>query len=737
MKFFRIQCLLLTLFGCVASAQEPQWQLRSKNATGEAELDPATGTLTLTNGAVATYSNIILTADSIVLNEQTGEATAEGSVTIKTGEQLFTGDHVVYNFQTGEMQSLSFRTGNEPIYVSGNGLHYNKTNGAYVATNAFVTTDFYAQPAHRIRAKEVLYIPGKYFELHHARLYFGKVPVFYWPYYQRHLDRHYHVSVTPGYRSSYGAFALSTLSWSFSPQLHAAMQFDLRSRRGIAFGPSFRYDLQRWGVADFEYYFLDDSRPGTNSLGKKLSRDRDRLKFDYRVPLDTNLTFKTAVRYQSDEFIVRDFFESEYRQNVQPSTFAELIKLWPNVILDVIAQPQLNDFFETVERLPDIKLSMLRQQLGNTPLYYEGESSFGYFQRRFTYDLEPTFSAYRGETFHQLLLPHTFFGWLNVTPRAGGRFTYYSEADGAGATSDEETRGVFNTGVEATFKASRVWRNVENKLFEINELRHIIEPGVNYAFVPRPNVLPPKLPQFDYELPSLRPLPIDFPEFNSIDSIDAQNVVRLSLRNRLQTKRDPAIYAPSSYYTHETQNENSSIQDVANWNIFTDWRIDPNSGQATFNDLYSDLYLRPRGWLNINSETRFDIHDGRFLEANHYILIRPSRSWTLFLGHRYLDDLRLYSTGNNLFYESFYYKFNENWAARISHYFEARNGTLAEQYYTLYRDFRSWTGAITLRLRDNRSGEDDFAIAFTFSLKGFPRFGLGSGREGPERLVGR
>jgi hypothetical protein len=27
---------------------------------------------------------------------------------------------------------------------------------------------------------------------------------------------------------------------------------------------------------------------------------------------------------------------------------------------------------------------------------------------------------------------------------------------------------------------------------------------------------------------------------------------------------------------------------------------------------------------------------------------------------------------------------------------------LEEQYYTLYRDLRSWTAALTLRLRDNR-----------------------------------
>jgi hypothetical protein len=61
---------------------------------------------------------------------------------------------------------------------------------------------------------------------------------------------------------------------------------------------------------------------------------------------------------------------------------------------------------------------------------------------------------------------------------------------------------------------------------------------------------------------------------------------------------------------------------------------------------------------------------------------------------------------------------------------------LEEQYYTIYRDFRSWTGALTFRLRENRNGPDDFAVAFTFNLKAFPRFKLGQDRDTPGFLLG-
>ena len=47
----------------------------------------------------------------------------------------------------------------------------------------------------------------------------------------------------------------------------------------------------------------------------------------------------------------------------------------------------------------------------------------------------PNYSAARADTYHQLLLPWTFFNWLNVTPRVGGRFTYYSAETGPGGTN--------------------------------------------------------------------------------------------------------------------------------------------------------------------------------------------------------------------------------------------------------------------------------------------------------------
>ena len=106
------------------------------------------------------------------------------------------------------------------------------------------------------------------------------------------------------------------------------------------------------------------------------------------------------------------------------------------------------------------------------------------------------------------------------------------------------------------------------------------------------------------------------------------------------------------------------------------------------------------------------------------MIFQPNPTWSVSLGHRYLanDPALGPDGGHNLIYDRVYYRFNENWAVRMSHYFEARDGVMEEQSYTLYRDLRNWTSALTFRHRQNRVGRpDDYTIGLSFSLKFAPR----------------
>ena len=743
--------LFLLLWAAWPSAVLPAEPATTDDAVWEIEsLEPGDFDYNLNEGRVVLNDRFRITfkepgesafviADKGQLNQKTGEVFAEGNVSLQSEDRVFTSDRLFYNFRTRSMQTDNFRAGQTPFFVEGTNIKGDATKNEYSAEDVWLTTDDRSDPLLKIRTRSLSISPGKFVEAKGATLYAGNVPVFYFPYYRRRLDQPpNHWSLTPGYRSRYGMFIEGTYNWHLNDQLNGAARLDYRTLRGLAGGLDLNYDLGQAGQGDASVYILDDRDPQSGAGSRSGSTDfttrtdRHRLSLYHSVNVQTNLTAKLLLQDQSDPFMNRDFFESDFRRNPQPASHVEIAKHWDNYSVSLLAQPQVDDFYQTVERLPELRATGLRQRLGSTPLFYESETSLGHF--RFSpADSQlhlDEYEAFRADTHQQLLLPRTYFDWLNVTPHAGARLTHYgsrSGGDPALGQAGDVDRFVFNTGVELSFKASSTWADAQSSLLDIDGLRHIVQPMMNYVFVPEPSERPWELPQFDRDLHSLRLRPIDFPDYNSIDTIDSRNVLRLGVRNRLQTKRL------------------GEVDDVLNWELFTDWRLETEAHEARFNDVYSDLELKPRSWLLLGSELRYDPNERLLNEANHTISLLPNDHWSLTLGHRYLrdwspDELKErypydpffenvldedWRWGNNLLYSRVYYRLNEEWGFRMIHQFEASDGTMEEQSYSLYRDFSSVTSALRFRLRDHRSGKNDFSVSLLFSLKALPSIGLG------------
>jgi lipopolysaccharide assembly outer membrane protein LptD (OstA) len=740
-KLFPIAALILfaAIFPLPVMAEEPlaiEVQSLNQIVPGgpEGSVTITSTSATGTNGVFARYGDTTLTADSATVDFQTGETVADGRVRIEQGEQIWLGEHINYNFKTRQMQTEQFRTGRPPVFAQGGMLQGDISNEVYTAQHAYVTTDDVSDPSVYMRARRVRMVPGQYIEAWNAVLFMDGVPAFYFPYYKRNLGAHpNNWNFTPGYRSTYGPYLMSTYTWWLSDELDGELHVDYRNLRGVGVGPDLNLHLGRWGDGQLIYYYMHDQRPGmslsTNSfpnLAGPIPENRQRVQFGWQATPATNLNVKALVNYQSDPLLAHDFFEGDYTANPQPNTFVEVNKYWSNWNLDALTTPRVNNFYDQVERLPDVKLTGWRQQVFNTPVFYESESSVGYYRNMlaatnslFAGTNGPSFDygAARADTFQQVLLPKTFFGWLNVTPRAGGRLTYYDRETGQGGTNGVAYRKIFNTGVDISFKSSHLWTGATNSLLDVDGLRHIVEPSLSYAFVPRPSTQPAQLPQFDSTLPSPLLLPIQLPDYNDIDSIDSENVIRFGLRNTLQTKRA------------------GELENLLDWNVMLDWRLHPSYSQTTFNDLYSDLTFRPRSWLTLESQTRYDINNSLLNFAYHQLTFTPNEWWSWGLGHVY-SRAGFLDSGDNLLTSTMFFRVNDNWGFRTTHDFNATDGRLQDQFYTVYRDLRSWTGALTFRVTDNGTGPDDFTVAFSFSIKAHPRHALGSDTVEPYHLVG-
>ncbi len=699
---------------------------------GYVTYDFATGTFLGTNGVFVSYGDAVLTADSVTVNRDTGEVVADGNVRIDQAGQIWLGEHVDYNFLTHQMRTEQFRTGHPPVFGSGESLTGDTSNKVYNLQKAQVTSDDISHPAYYIQAARMRMVPGKYIEAWNGVLYVKGVPCFYFPYYRRNLGEHAdNLNVLPGYYTDFGPYLLSSYRWYLNDTLDGTIHADYRERRGFAGGPDLNLHLGQWGDPVFRYYYLHDLAPNlTTNLptAEPIPKNRQWFEMEWQTTNfpATNMNLKAAVNYQSDPLLLHDFFEGAYTEDPQPLTFTEANKYWDNWSLDALTTPRVDNFFDQVERIPDVKLTGWRQEIFDTPIYYESESSAGYYRKLLaetntffggTNGPGDDYSAARADTYQQLVLPHTFFGWLNVMPRVGGRFTYYSHETGPGATNDEAYRTVFNTGLDASFRASQLWEGASNSFFQVNGLRHIIEPSASYAFIPHPSVAPQQLPQFDTELPSPMLLPIQLPDYNDIDSIDSENVIRFGLRNILQTKRV------------------DGLEDLANWNLLLDWRLHPNPGQQTFNDLYSDLELRPRSWLTFDSQVRYDINNGYFNLAYHQVTLTPNEWWSVSLAYDY-SRAGFVDSGDNLISSAIFLRINDNWGLRTEHDFNAVDGHLQDQFYTVYRDMRFWTAALTFRVTDNQGAPVDYTVGFSFSIKAHPKYGVGADAVEPYHLVG-
>ncbi len=759
--------LFAALFSLSASAQESGDIIEALNKVlpnapaGNMHYDPKTG-LTIWTNVYFNVSNkngghTALEADYAEVNSQTGDVRADGHVRIENDGQLWVGEHIDYNLTTHRMSSEQFRSGVAPAYIGGESLNglISKEKGAtnvLITTNAFVTTDDVAEPFYRVHADRIKITVGQKVEMWNAVFYLGKVPVFYYPYYSRVLGRRVNnLIVMPGFRSRFGAELLGTYSWYLGDVADGKIHADYRSNRGPGFGPDVNLHLgPQWGEASLKYYYTHDQKPNNDTNGLpflgNIPHNRQMFNLGWQATPATNLNLKALINYQSDPLILHDYYPGRYTQDPQPGTLFEANKYWDNWSLDALATPQINDYFAQVERLPDVQLTGFRQQVGNTPIYYDSQSSLGEYRSYAGNTTNNVFdpslgyfsnSAARFDTYHQLTLPETFFNFLNVTPRVGGRFTHYN-VDGGNlpSTQTDSSRGVLNTGVEFSFKASQLWADAKNSFFQVDGLRHIIEPSANYVFVPDPSVPPTQLPQFDSELPSLMLSPVDFPDYNSIDSIDSQNVIRFGLRNVLQTKRD------------------GQLQDLVNWNLLLDWRLNPKAAQnglpeqTSLNDLYSQLSFRPRTWLTFESQLRYNIDTGDLNMAFHQITFAPNNRWSWGVGDWYLrggvwgnivNDINNVNVGwqkSDYLTSTFFYRLDDNWGARMQHNFDFDTGRLQSQFYTLYRDMRSWTAALTFRVENNVNSSPDYTIAFQISLKANPSTHVGNDVANPYHLLG-
>jgi lipopolysaccharide export system protein LptA len=565
----------------------------------------ATGETTYENGIATARDNVAIHigetdiyADRAEYNTATHEVKVYGNVRIYRGIRLYVGESGIYNTETKQIRATNMRTEYPPYFISGEQISVLSDNETVVKNGTFTTNDA-ADPNFHLRAQTVRIYQNDRVIFQNVTLYIGKVPVFWWPYLYQSLDDSFSFSVSPAYLSSWGPSLLSQVTFPITKEISGRVRLDYRVRRGIALGfeSDVNYGAEKKSYAKLRTYFLEDQNPQLNQTNVprgSIGTSRYRLSFQDRTYYNDDLYATADITKLSDAFVLEDFYQSEFRLDPQPDNVVSLTKSDPFYTINAITRFQANSFFETTERLPEVVLDIKRHAIFGSPIFYESETGVADLRRNFASGSGfEDYSSFRADTFHQLLYPNTYFGWLSIVPRVGFRATYYGETRDLGRTlflpstnpfvpdflladpaqpvvdGGDAFRTAFNTGVEASFKLSRTWESAQSRFLGLDGLRHIIQPFTNFSYVAAGGVDPAAILQFDRFEPSTQLRPIDFPNFTSVDSIDNWTVWRIGVRNRLQTRRDDLTVSWMELETYVDVNIDNPFDKTQYSNLFT------------------------------------------------------------------------------------------------------------------------------------------------------------------------
>ncbi len=690
------------------------------------------------NNVVVASSNVVvrrgteeIRADAMKVNVTTSDVEAHGNVVFTRPGSVWRGTFLRYNFGTGEWNTGAFSSYFDPFFVRADASA--KTNEEYVLRRAYLTTctNEYHHEHFHIQCRELRVKPGDRMLGKHAVAYLGPVPVFYFPWMYRSLaDRGVGFSAEAGYSGRMGAFLLTSTKYWMAPNVRGVTQLDGRSERGVGVGQDIGwYSSDRLSQGNLYGYYINDQGVDKDYEGgdrELVDSQRYRLRFKHNQTFSTRDYFLTDVNYLSDPYVVEDFFNHEYRGGYQPQNFATLMHRGDSYAASLSAYKRLNDFYTSVDRLPEGELNFTRQQVGESPFYYESRNSAAYLNK--LWDERETdeedYSATRFDTRHMLYYPSRAFGFLNLTPRAGYEATYYSEtvkrrevttfgpvittnvtplAGGGAVTSlvtqmqsntvtvlDPQGSGVrslYELGLESSFRAFKVL-DVDETMFGTG-LRHVVEPYANYTFSPRPNLTPDELYQFD-----------------SIDELDRNHSIKFGTRNRFQTKRDQRVY------------------DFLDVDLNTTYWLEDHDDEP-FGDINLDAEFRPDDWITVYGSVAYGPYDSLVHQGDLRTTVRGD-VWTTSVDYYYRnEDSSLLSTDIS-------YSPNKRWTFGVYERYEFEVSRLEEQGYYVSRTldclgYRFGVSHLPGYTRDDGSKRDDeFRVGFQLWVTAFPNVRVGT-----------
>jgi LPS-assembly protein len=684
----------LCLLAGLARAQ-PAPAAAQMQATGERTVyDDTTKETVLTGHARLVNGDTLLTADEIRYNAATHLATARGNLVIARGPRRLVADSGTYDTASGQLEVRNLRIGEFPVYVSGESV--SGTLDVLVFTNATIFFRENAGYTPSVKARRLTYARGRIVRAEGLSLGLHGGHFISLPQFQHTIGADFvsFISAHLGYRGNLGVFTELGLHLPLAPGFQAGAELGLYSRRGIMAGPSGSYhaeDDDGTISGSFRSGHINDSGDRRNDLlGRPVPRDRSFFTWQHRQRNGEGFTLDGQLNYWSDSEILRDFRHREFDRVQQPDSFLEAAHTRDNWSVSAFGRVRPNSWQRATERLPEMRFDLLPS---SAPLgfYQRGSASTAYL-RSATDGSLPEFSTERLDAYYSLERPWAPTPWFNLTPVAGARITHYSDARN-GRT--EYTRTLGELGFDTRLVANRTFE-LKNEIWEIDGLRHLVEPRLSYRYVPGSERGTRYLPPIDTRAFSTYLQPLSLGDTRALDELRPLNTLRLSLDNLLQT-RDR---------TYGSRN-------LASLDLAADYRFD-HPGERPLSDLHTAFALTPAPWLRFEVYQRIDPHTSRQQEFNTTLALSDREWWSARLATHYLRD------NYQEYHLEYRHRLNEVLDVTGLWRYDARNRRLNEQSYAIWHRLgQTWAVKYEVSWFNGPRRESSFALNLEVELLKF------------------
>jgi LPS-assembly protein len=575
------------------------WRVKADSIS----FDHGTQTYVAEGRVEISQGNRRLTADRVVINAETNEAEATGKATLIQGEDSIRAERMKIDLDTslGIVFQGTLFLKKQHYYLRGEEIERVGEDTYRVKGGTFTTCDG-DRPAWRFTGGEALVTLEEYVDVWGATFQVKNVPILYSPYMffpvksQRQSG---FLFPRVGFSNTAGAQAGLAYFWAIARNMDATFYLDLATTKGIGEGAEYRYVRKNDSYGSLNGYHIREGEEYRKKYTDMLDRQPDRwqVNLQHDEYFDPSFFAKARLRAFSDRQYFVDYGSTYGEQSSeQVYSILSLTKNWERFSFFGEARHTVDLRQEdktTLQSYPLTNFVGIQQPLFSSPLFFNFQTSYGYFSR------EQGATGNRVDLYPRVSLPLKW-GGLEFNTQLGGRETWY-----AGVSEGDESRSRQLWDFQTSL-GSDLYRVFDTGWESMPKIKHVMRPEISYLYVP--DVDQSNIPYYDRAVPKTNAV------FYGVTNRVIAKIVEKS-----QTRYHEYLY----FKIGQTYDINEATRSL-------DSSSEP---RRPFGVIASEVRIKGTKYIQLENIANYDINDGQFQTSYTLLGLSDARGDSLSLEH--------------------------------------------------------------------------------------------------------